>query len=154
MSLNFYTKVPSTAELPHPAISLAVFLVVENGIRATWDLMRNKPRNGFDLLRADEDTVTHELYERLYDEVFGKNIVDGFDRELLTAVSRESKLRTYNGGSLDKMPDLLFGLADRLGGRRIGFLLSVSLWILTILLRPITVERELFDSYEVNMLGQ
>jgi len=115
MSLGFYAKVPSTAALPHPAISLAVFLVVENGIRATWDLMRNKPRNGFDLLRADEDTVTHELYERLYDEVFGKNIVDGFGRELLTAVSRESKLRTYNGASLDKMPDLLFGLADRPG---------------------------------------
>lgn len=114
MALGFYAK-GAKVELPHPAISLAVFLVVENGIRAAWDLMRKTPRDGFDLLRANEDIVTHELYERLYDEVFDNNVVEGFDRELLTAVSRESKLRTYDGGSLDKMPDLLFGLADRLG---------------------------------------
>jgi len=115
MALGFYAQGEKTIELPHPAISLAVYLVVENGIRAAWDLMRNDPRNRFDLLRANEDIVTHELYERLYDEVFDNNVVEGFDRELLTAVSRESKLRTYDGGSLDRMPDLLFGLADRPG---------------------------------------
>jgi hypothetical protein len=115
MALGFYAQGAKTIELPHPAISLAVYLVVENGIRAAWELMRNNPRNGFDLGRANEDIVTHELYERLYDEVFDNNVVEGFDRELLTAISRESKLRTYDGYSLDKMPDLLFGLADRPG---------------------------------------
>jgi hypothetical protein len=99
--------------LPHPAISLAVFLVVENGIRAAWELMRNRPRPGFSLRSEVEDVVTHELYERLYDEVFSKGVVEGFDRELLTVVTRESKVRNYDGDHLDKMPDLLFGLVDR-----------------------------------------
>lgn len=113
MTLGFYAKGARAAQLPHPAISVAVFLVIESGIRAAWELMRNDPRVGFDLSRATEDVVTQELYERLYDDVFNKNVVEGFDRELLTAVSRESKLRNYDGASLDKMPDLLFGLADR-----------------------------------------
>jgi len=115
MAFGFYQREVSPNELPHPPISIAVFLVVENGIRAAWELMRNRPRSGFDLLRADEDVVTHELYERLYDDIFDNNVVEGFDRELLTAVTRESKLRTYDGSHLDKMPDLLFGLSDRSG---------------------------------------
>jgi hypothetical protein len=39
--------------------------------------------------------------------------VDGFDRELFTTVTRETKLRTFDGRSLDKMPDLLVGLVGR-----------------------------------------
>lgn len=113
MALGFYSGAGRPPNLPHPPISLAVFLVVEEGIRAAWQLMRSKPRSGFDLLNADEDEVTHELYERLYEEVFDNNVVDGFDRELLTSVTRESKLRSYNGDHLDKMPDLIFGLVDR-----------------------------------------
>ncbi len=113
MALGFYGKGVQPTELPHPAISLAVFLVVENGIRAAWELMRNRPRPGFSLLSEVEDVVTHELYERLYDEVFSKGVVEGFDRELLTVVTRESKIRNYDGAHLDKMPDLLFGMVDR-----------------------------------------
>jgi hypothetical protein len=113
MAIGFYSKEGTVPELPHPAISLPVFLVVENGIRAAWELMRTSPRAGFDLLRDDEDVVTHELYERLYDDVFNRNVVEGFDRELLTVVTREAKVRNYDGAHLDKMPDLLFGLVDR-----------------------------------------
>ncbi|HBB98863.1 MAG TPA: hypothetical protein DC054_26090 [Blastocatellia bacterium] len=113
MSLGFYAEKDRTSVLPHPHISLPVFLVVENGIRAAWELIRTNPRPGFDLLNAYEDVITHELHERLYDEIFNKNVVEGFDRELLTVVTRESKVRNYDGATLDKMPDLLFGLADR-----------------------------------------
>lgn len=113
MAVGFYAEKGTAPELPHPAISLPVFLVVENGIRAAWELMRTTPRAGFDLLREVEDVVTHELYERLYDEVFNKSVVEGFDRELLTVVTRESKVRNYDGAHLDKMPDLLFGMVDR-----------------------------------------
>ena len=37
----------------------------------------------------------------------------GFSRELLTTITRESKVRNYDGTKLDKMPDLLFGLVER-----------------------------------------
>ncbi|OLE54055.1 MAG: hypothetical protein AUG51_10130 [Acidobacteria bacterium 13_1_20CM_3_53_8] len=110
MALGFYG---GARKLPHPPVSLSVFLVVENGIRAAWELMRTDPRPGFDLLTAVEDEVTHELYQRLYDEVFNKNVVEGFDRQLLTDITRESKVRNYDGTNLDKMPDLIFGLVDR-----------------------------------------
>lgn len=113
MALGFYKEKGAAIELPHFPISLSVFLVVENGICAAWELMRNNPRAGFNLLDATEDVVTHELYERLYDEVFHKGVVEGFDRELLAAITRESKVRNYDKTKLDKMPDLLFRLVDR-----------------------------------------
>jgi len=113
MAVGFYAKKGRTPDLAHPAISLSVFLVVENGIRAAWEMMRNSPRPGFDLLTAVENSVTQELYKRLYDEVFNQNVVEGFDRELLTTVTRDSKIENYDGTNIDKMPDLLFGFADR-----------------------------------------
>jgi hypothetical protein len=64
----------------------------------------------------NENAVTHELYERLYDEVFDKNVVDGFDREVFASVRREPKVRSFNGNSLDKMPDLLVEFIDRPAG--------------------------------------
>ena len=100
-------------ELPHPPISLAVFLVVEEAFCAAWERLRTIPRVGFDLLYADEDAVTEALYEVLYDEVFDKNTVDGFNRELFRMGTRESKVRNYDGTELDKMPDLLVGMVDR-----------------------------------------
>lgn len=111
MAFEFYKD--RRIELPHPPISLAMFLVIENGIRAAWELMRENPRPGFDLSNATEDVITHELYERLYDEVFNRDVVAGFNRELLTTITRESKVRNYDGAKLDKMPDLLFGLVER-----------------------------------------
>jgi hypothetical protein len=113
MALGFYKEKGTAIGLPHSPISLSVFLVVESGICAAWELMRNNPRIGFNLLNATEDVVTHELYERLYDEVFHKGLVEGFDRELLADITRESKVRNYDKTKLDKMPDLLFRLVDR-----------------------------------------
>jgi len=114
MGLAFYEEGVAGAELPHPPISLPIFLVVEKALCVAWDCLRTHPRLGFDLLNATEDVITHELYERLVDEVFNKGAVDGFDRQLFTVVTRESKVRNYDGTNLDKMPDLLIGLSDRL----------------------------------------
>lgn len=99
--------------LPHPPLSLRFHLVVEAAVCAAWDLMTNRGRSGFDLNTADEDTVTHELYERLYDEVFDKGVVDGFDRRVFASVRREPKVRNFNGARPDKMPDLLVEFIDR-----------------------------------------
>jgi hypothetical protein len=114
MAYGFYEEELPGIELPHPPISLPIFLVVEEALRVAWERMQTRPRPGFDLLHATEDVVTHELYERLYNEVFSKGVVDGFDRQLFTVVAREPKVRNYDGAKLDKMPDLLIGLAARL----------------------------------------
>ena len=114
MGLAFYEERVAGAKLPHPPISLPVFLVVEEALCVAWDYLRTHPRSGFNLLSEVEDVVTQELYERLYDEVFNKGVVDGFDRQLFTVVTRESKVRNYDGAKLDKMPDLLIGLSDRM----------------------------------------
>jgi len=114
MGLEFYGEGVAGTELPHPPISLPLFLVVEEALCVAWDYLRTNPKPKFNLLSATEDVVTQELYERLYDEVFNKGVVDGFDRQLFTVVTRESKVRNYDGAKLDKMPDLLIGLSDRL----------------------------------------
>jgi len=100
-------------QLPHPPISLRVFLIVEMALRTTWKLMRENPRPEFNLNNADEDIVTHELYECLYDEVFKNRLVEGFDRQLFADFRREPKIRNYDGTHLDKMPDLFFCLLER-----------------------------------------
>jgi hypothetical protein len=109
MAYGFYEK----GQLPHPPISLPVYLIVEEALCVAWERMRACPRQGFDLLNSTEDVVTHELYERLYDEVFGEGTVAGFDAQLFTVVTREAKVRNYDGAKLDKMPDLLIGLVGR-----------------------------------------
>lgn len=111
MELRFYEELPP--KLPHPPISLGMLLVVENALVKAWEILREDPGQDLDLLKAPEDTVTHALYETLYDIVFNSGLVDGFDRKLFTVVTREPKLRTFDGRSLDKMPDLLVGLVGR-----------------------------------------
>jgi hypothetical protein len=113
MTLKMFDEHTNGFRLPHPPLSLRSHLIVEAAICAAWELMTNRGRAGFDLQTADEDEVTHELYERLYDEVFDKGVVDGFDREIFAAVRREPKVRNFNGDNLDKMPDLLVEFIDR-----------------------------------------
>jgi hypothetical protein len=116
MMLGMFDGTVDGARLPHPPLSLRSHLIIETAICAAWELMLNHPRTGFDLPAANEDKVTHELYERLYDEVFDKGVVGGFDREVFASVRREPKVRNFNGSSLDKMPDLLVEFIDRPAG--------------------------------------
>jgi hypothetical protein len=102
--------------LPHPPLRRAVLLVVEAAICAAWNLLRTRPRSDFDLLTAHEDLITHELHEALFNGVFNRGIVDGFDRQIFSIVVREPKVRTYDYQNLDKMPDLLIALVDRPAG--------------------------------------
>ena len=113
MGLAFYEEGVAGDKLPHPLISLSIFLVVEEALCVAWDYLRTRPRPGFNLLSEVEDVVTQELYERLYDDVFNKSVVDGFDRQLFPDITREPKVRNYDGSSLDKMPDMLIRLFDR-----------------------------------------
>jgi len=104
--------------LPHPEVRLPVLLIVEDAICAAWELMRTKPRAGFDLLTAEEDAITLELHEALFDRVFDRGIVSGFDANVFMTVDRETKVRNYNYERPDKMPDLLVRLVGRPAGIR------------------------------------
>lgn len=110
MGYGFYRD---EVELPHKPLPLAVFLVVEEAIRVSWHRLKSRPNPSIDLQTATEDEVTHDLYEVMYDEVFHTGIVEGFDRDHFTVVMREAKVRNFNRDKLDKMPDLLVGIAGR-----------------------------------------
>ena len=113
MTLGMFDDSVGSFRLPHAPLSLRSHMVVEAAICAAWRLMLTRARGTFDLQMADEDSITHELYERLYDEVFDKGVVDGFDREIFTSVHREPKIRNFNGMHPDKMPDLFVDFVDR-----------------------------------------
>jgi len=75
--------------------------------------MRDEPRGNFKLSEGEEDDVTLELHERLYDEVFCKGLVPGFNTEVFASVGREPKIRNFNRLHPDKMPDLFVQFVDR-----------------------------------------
>jgi hypothetical protein len=102
--------------IPHPEVRLPVLLIVESAICAAWDLLRNSPRAGFDLLTAKEDEVTLELHEALCDRVFKMGIVEGFDAKIFSLPEREPKIRNYDRTRPDKMPDLMVRLLGRPAG--------------------------------------
>lgn len=116
MTIGMFDDPVGDTRLPHQSLPLGFHLIIETAICAAWKLMLYQGRPGFDLQTADEDTVTHELYERLYDEIFDKGIVDGFDHEVFAAVRREPKIRNFSGSNPDKMPDLLVEFIDRPAG--------------------------------------
>lgn len=113
MALGLYEDSPEACELPHKPIPLAVFFVVEQAIRFAWEVMRQRPREDFRLDREDEDPVTAELWERLLNEVFNRNIVPGFDTTLLMKPVREAKVSNFDRSKAELMPDLLIGLINR-----------------------------------------
>lgn len=113
MTLEMFEESDEGIHLPHPPLSLRVHLVVESAICAAWEIMTKHGRMGFDLQTADEDTVTLELYERLYDEVFKKGKVAGFNRDVFASIHREPKVRNFNRHHPDKMPDILVDFVDR-----------------------------------------
>lgn len=110
MGYGFYRD---EVQLPHKPLPLAVFLVVEEALRVAWQRLKALENSRIDIATAAEDEVTHDFYEVIFDEVFNRGLVDGFDTGTFTVVTREKKLRNYNGDHLDKMPDLLVGIAGR-----------------------------------------
>lgn len=111
MAYGFYHE--EGIAIPHKPIPLAVYLVVEEAMRVAWTRLKSRPAGKFNLVTADEDVVTLEFYQVLVDEVFAGGLVDGFDTEKFTVVTREAKVRNFDGKMPDKMPDLLVGLAGR-----------------------------------------
>lgn len=110
MIQGFFKK---ALDLPHKPIPMAIHLIVEDALRASWDKLRKKPPAGFQLGTAHEDVVTHELLKILHGEVFDSDEVSGFNREYFVPPVREAKLENFNGTRRDLMPDLLIGMQGR-----------------------------------------
>jgi hypothetical protein len=113
MALGLYEELMAESGLPHPSIPLAVFLVVEQAIRAAWKLRQAKPSERFRLAAEVEDDVTYDLVERVTNEVFNRGIVPGFDAKLIRKPTRETKVSNFDESKRDLMPDMLFDLVDR-----------------------------------------
>ncbi|MGO8765026.1 MAG: hypothetical protein ACLQSR_07830 [Limisphaerales bacterium] len=101
------------AELPHKPIPLAIHLIVEDALRASWDKLRTHPPAGFAIATAEEDVVTHELLKVLHGEIFDGEEVEGFTHDYFMSPVREAKLENFDGTKRDMMPDLLIGMIGR-----------------------------------------
>jgi hypothetical protein len=100
-------------DLPHKPIPLAIHLIVEDALRASWDKLQKNSPAGFVIGTAPEDVVTHELLKILHGEVFDSEEVYGFTRDYFMPPVREAKLENFDGTRRDLMPDLLIGLIGR-----------------------------------------
>ena len=103
--------------LPHPPISLSVFLVVEEAICAAWQVLRLRPPSGFVLATAVEVQITAVLHQVLKDEIWNRDVVEGFDGEVIRTIIRPEVV-SFDRKSLSKRPDMMVELVDRPVGVR------------------------------------
>jgi hypothetical protein len=108
-----FTEVADACELPHKPVSLRACIIVERAIIHAWRWMIENPQPDFDLSTAEENGVTHQLHETLFDIVFKNELVDGFNKEIFTVGTRGAELRNFDGSKRDLKPDLLVGFVNR-----------------------------------------
>jgi hypothetical protein len=99
---QIYARAIKLPNQPYPKETLRVIV---QAINEAWRLLREEPRNGFDLKIAKEDEITLELQTRLMDEVLDSGVIPAFTSETFW-VNRESKFASYDRRHFDKMPDL------------------------------------------------
>ena len=98
---------------PHPSIEPRIIRLIERAIIKAWELIRTAPPPNFNLAAATEDEITLVMHNTLLNRVLYPRAVRGFTPDLFR-IAREPKVWSYNGASLDKMPDLFFYLiSDR-----------------------------------------
>jgi hypothetical protein len=104
-------------ELPHKPIPLAIYLIVEEALRASWNKLQINPPAGFNIDTAEEDVVTHELLKVLHGQIFESEEVEGFTHDYFVPPVREAKVENFDETRRDLMPDLLIGMIGRSKGR-------------------------------------
>lgn len=113
MTLGMFNMTADGDELPHKPLSPRACIIVELALVRAWRWMIENPQPGFDLHTALENGVTHRLHETLFDVVFKKELVDGFNKEIFTIGTRGAELRNFDGSKRDLKPDLLVGFINR-----------------------------------------
>lgn len=98
--------------LPHPPISLAIFLTLEDAMRVAWERIHLEPRPPFNAATAQEADFTAEMHEVLRDELLEEESVDGFTKEFFHDVDRP-EVKNFDGKKVGKRPDLLVKLVGR-----------------------------------------
>jgi hypothetical protein len=114
MHLNLFQ--PPEFELPHPPIAMGVLLVVEEAIRVAWEILKERPPAGFDILTAGEGILNHHLRETLQDYVWNRQLVEGFDGRQIACVTSAEEVRDYSGRELKKKPDMIVKLVGMPAG--------------------------------------
>lgn len=100
-------------ELPHKPIPVRTCRIVEQAIVRAWQWIIENPDTGFDLATALENGITHRLHETLFDIVYRRELVDGFNKDVFTVGTRGAELRNFDGSKRDLKPDLLVGFVKR-----------------------------------------
>jgi hypothetical protein len=98
--------------LPHPPVSVAVFLTLEGAIAAAWVILHKNPPRPFDPKSAKETDFTTHLHEILADHLLNSGEVDGFTTEVFSSIGRP-EVRNFDGKKTGKKPDMVAFLADR-----------------------------------------
>ena len=98
--------------LPHPSVSITVFLTLEGAITAAWTILHTKPPRSFDPKTAKETDFTTHLHEILQDHLLDSGEVDGFTTEVFSIIGRP-EVRNFDGKKTSKKPDMVAFLADR-----------------------------------------
>ena len=98
--------------LPHPQVSITVFLTLEGAITAAWTILHTEPPRPFDPKTAKETDFTTHLHEILQDHLLDSGEVDGFTTEVFSSVARP-EVRNFDGKKTSKKPDMVAFLADR-----------------------------------------
>ncbi len=62
------------------------------------------------MLTEGEETINHHLRETLEDRVRNRELVDGFDDQLVECVTSAEEVRDYSGRELKKKPDMIVKL--------------------------------------------
>jgi hypothetical protein len=102
-----------SAKVPHPPVDIVVFTILEDAIRAAWEILHQSPPPGLDLANATEDKLNFYLCETLQDRVLNRGIVDGFDENYFQRVQSAPEVRNYNHRHIKKRPDFVVHLTGR-----------------------------------------
>ena len=113
MTHGMFNVIADGDELPHKPLSPRACIIVEQALVRAWQWMIESPQPGFDLHTALENGVTHQLHETLFDVVFKRELVDGFNKQIFTIGTRGAELRNFDGSRRDLKPDLLVGFITR-----------------------------------------
>ena len=97
---------------PHPPVSRAIFLTIEDAIRVAWERIHFQPRRAFDPSTAQETDFTAELHEVLRNDLLEDESVPGFTKDVFHGVIR-AEVKNFDGTKKSKRPDLIVELLKR-----------------------------------------
>jgi hypothetical protein len=96
--------------LPHPPVSLAIFLTLEAAMAEAWRRIHESPKPPFNPATALEADFTAEMHEVLRDELLEEESVPGFSKDIFHGVVRP-EVKNFNGTKVGKRPDMMASLS-------------------------------------------